>query len=108
MIGFHFRKDEWYSDGVPLLKIAEKVGTPAYVYQLACFRGKLEGSRPGLPFRAPFSGLRHEGQWKPFCPFLISKIRIGCRYGIGGEIYLAQKLVFQLKDYLRRCRQDGW
>ena len=37
MIGFHCKSNRWYSDGVALSKIAEKVGTPCYVYSLSAF-----------------------------------------------------------------------
>ena len=40
MTGFHFKNNRWYSDGVALSKIAEKVGTPCYVYSLPAFEAK--------------------------------------------------------------------
>ncbi len=40
MVGFHFKNNRWYSDGVALSKIAEKVGTPCYVYSLPAFEAK--------------------------------------------------------------------
>lgn len=40
MTGFHLKNNRWYSDGVALSKIAEKVGTPCYVYSLPAFEAK--------------------------------------------------------------------
>lgn len=42
MIGFHFKNNRWYSDGVALSKIAEKVGTPCYVYSLPAFEDRFK------------------------------------------------------------------
>ena len=42
MAGFHFKNDHWYSDGVPLSKIAEKAGTPVYVYSLPAFEAQFK------------------------------------------------------------------
>jgi diaminopimelate decarboxylase len=37
MNGFYLKNNRWYSDGISLSRIAEKVGTPAYVYSLPAF-----------------------------------------------------------------------
>lgn len=42
MIGFHLKNNRWYSDGVALSKIAEKVGTPCYVYSLPAFEARFK------------------------------------------------------------------
>src|SRR5271169_6530204 len=42
MRGFHFKNKKWVVDNVPLSKIAEKVGTPAYVYSLSAFEDRFK------------------------------------------------------------------
>jgi diaminopimelate decarboxylase len=37
MTGFHCRNNVWYVDGLPLARVAERVGTPAYVYSQSHF-----------------------------------------------------------------------
>lgn len=37
MNGFHYKNNQWWADGVSLAHIAEKTGTPGYVYSLSHF-----------------------------------------------------------------------
>ncbi len=40
MQGFHLKKNRWYAEGTELSKIAQKAGTPCYVYCLSSFEEK--------------------------------------------------------------------
>ncbi|MGH7738981.1 MAG: diaminopimelate decarboxylase [bacterium] len=42
MRGFNFKNKKWYVDNVPLSKIADQVGTPAYVYSLSAFEDRFK------------------------------------------------------------------
>jgi diaminopimelate decarboxylase len=40
--GFHFKNHQWYADNVSLSKIAEKFGTPSYIYSLTAFEDRFK------------------------------------------------------------------
>jgi diaminopimelate decarboxylase len=52
MTGFHERGGELYADGVPLRAIAERVGTPVYVYSRASFESRFRALAAAFAPRA--------------------------------------------------------
>jgi len=50
---FHYKKNELYCEDVPILSIAEKVGTPFYVYSHATLKQHFD------VFDGAFSDVRH-------------------------------------------------
>jgi len=40
--GFHFKNHRWYADNISLSKIAEKFGTPSYIYSLTTFEDRFK------------------------------------------------------------------
>ena len=91
MTGFHFKNNRWYSDGVALSKIAEKVGTPAYVYSLPAFEAKfreVDQAYKSVPHLVAYSMKTNDN---------LSVIRALGRLGSGidvvsgGELFKARK-----------------
>lgn len=91
MTGFHIKNNCWCSDGVPLTKIAEKVGTPCYVYSLPAFAEKfkeIDRAYKSVPHLVAYSIKVNSN---------LSVIRALARAGAGvdvvsgGEIFIARK-----------------
>ncbi len=91
MHGFHLKNNRWHSDGVPLSRIAEKVGTPCYVYSLPAFEsqfGEIDRAYRSVPHLVAYS-LKANGN--------LSVIRALARLGSGadvvsgGELFKARK-----------------
>jgi diaminopimelate decarboxylase len=91
MNGFHLKGSQWFVDDVPLSRIAEKCGTPAYVYSLshfeerfrevdAAFRAVPHLVAYALKANANLSVLAH-----------LAKLGAGADVVSGGEIFLARK-----------------
>jgi diaminopimelate decarboxylase len=91
MSGFHFRKGQWFSDGVPLLKIAEKVGTPAYVYSLPAFEERwkeVNQAYRSVPHLVAYAMKANENL---SVISALAKLGSGADTVSGGEIYLARR-----------------
>jgi len=91
MIGFHFKNGQWHSDGVPLAKIAEKTGTPAFVYSLPAFEAKwkeVDQAYRSVPHLVAYA-MKANGNLTVMNS--LAKLGSGADTVSGGEIYLALK-----------------
>ena len=91
MNGFHFKKSQWYSDGVPLAKIAEKTGTPSYVYSLPAFEAKwkeIDQAYQAVPHLVAYA-MKANGNLTVMAA--LAKLGSGADTVSGGEIFLARK-----------------
>lgn len=77
---FHHRKGELYAEDVPLRTIAERVGTPAYVYSLATLR------RHFAVFDAAFESLPHLVCFSVKANSNLAVLRTFARQGSGFDI----------------------
>ena len=59
---FEYRNGEMFAEQVPLKRIAQEVGTPAYVYSLADAQASVQGLRSGLRQGAAYRLLFRQGQ----------------------------------------------
>src|SRR5208282_4186257 len=91
MIGFHFKNSQWHSDGVSLEKIAEKTGTPAYVYSLPAFEARwkeVDQAYRAVPHLVAYS-MKVNGSLTVIAA--LAKLGSGIDTVSGGEIFLARK-----------------
>jgi diaminopimelate decarboxylase len=91
MIGFHFKSGQWYSDGVALGNIAEKVGTPAYVYSLPAFEAKwkeVDQAYRSVPHLVAYA-MKANSNLTVMSS--LAKLGSGADTVSGGEIFLALK-----------------
>jgi len=91
MNGFHFRKNRWYSDGVPLFKIAEKVGTPSYVYSLPAFETKfkeVDEAYKSVPHLVAYAMKANDNL---SVLAALAKLGAGADVVSGGELFKARK-----------------
>lgn len=92
MKAFYYQNNEFFCEGVPIVEIAEKVGTPFYVYSqnrmLANFQAWKEafGNRPHLICYAL------KANSNPFIVKLFAEKGSGADVVSGGELWLAQKM----------------
>jgi len=91
MSGFHLKKDRWFSDGVALSKIAEKVGTPAYVYSLPAFEERfreVDRAYRSIPHLVAYSIKTNDNL---SVIRSLGKLGSGTDVVSGGELYKARK-----------------
>lgn len=91
MTGFHFKNNRWYSDGVALDKVAEKVGTPAYVYSLPAFEAKyreVDQAYRSIPHLVAYSIKTNDNL---SVIHALGKLGSGTDVVSGGELYKARK-----------------
>jgi len=92
MKAFYYQNDELFCEGVPIIQIAEKVGTPCYVYSqnqlLANFQAWKEafGNHPHLICYAL------KANSNPLIVKLFGEQGCGADVVSGGELWLAQKM----------------
>lgn len=98
-----YRNNRLYISGFQVTELAERFGTPLYIYSAAVLRRQIERVRhafSGLPFR-PFYAMKANGN--------LSILRIvhgagfGCDAVSPGEIYLAMKAGFTADDIWFTC-----
>jgi diaminopimelate decarboxylase len=91
MPGFHFKNNRWYSDGVALSKIAEKTGTPCYVYSLpafeACFK-EIDQAYKSVPHLVAYSVKTNDNL---SVISALAKLGSGADVVSGGELFKARK-----------------
>src|SRR5579883_3161752 len=91
MIGFHLKNNRWYSDGVALSRIAEKVGTPCYVYSLSAFETRfkeIDQAYKSVPHLVAYS-LKANGNLSIM--HALAKLGSGADVVSGGELFKARK-----------------
>lgn len=91
MTGFHFKNNRWYSDGVALDKVAEKVGTPSYVYSLPAFEAKyqeVDQAYRSIPHLVAYSIKTNDNL---SVIHALGKLGSGTDVVSGGELYKARK-----------------
>jgi len=91
MSGFQFKNKQWYADGVALSKIAEKVGTPAYVYSLSAFEERykeIDRAYKSVPHLVAYS-LKANGNLSVVSA--LAKLGSGADVVSGGELFKARK-----------------
>src|SRR5579872_1155250 len=91
MIGFHFKNNRWYSDGVPLSKVAEKVGTPCYVYSLPSFEARykeIDQAYKSIPHLVAYSIKTNDN-----LSVIRALVKLGAGTDVvsGGELFKARK-----------------
>ena len=91
MIGFHLKNNRWYCDGVLLSKIAQKAGTPAYVYSLPAFDQKwkeVDQAYRSVPHLVAYA-LKANANLSVLAA--LAKLGSGADVVSGGEIFIARK-----------------
>jgi diaminopimelate decarboxylase len=91
MTGFHFKNSRWYSDGVPLSKIAEKTGTPSYVYSLPAFEERyreVDHAYKSVPHLVAYSIKTNDNL---SVIHSLAKLGSGADVVSGGELFKARK-----------------
>jgi len=91
MTGFHFKNNRWYSDGVPLSKIAEKSGTPCYVYSLPAFEARfkeIDQAYKSVPHLVAYSIKTNDNL---SVIKALAKLGSGADVVSGGELFKARK-----------------
>ncbi|HVZ80546.1 MAG TPA: diaminopimelate decarboxylase [bacterium] len=91
MSGFNFRNNRWYSDSVALDKIADKVGTPCYVYSLPAFEEKyreVDHAYRSIPHLVAYSIKTNDNL---SVIHALGKLGSGTDVVSGGELYKARK-----------------
>ncbi len=90
MNGFHFKNNQWMADGVALSKIADKVGTPAYVYSLSAFEDRfkeIDQAYRSVPHLVAYS-LKANGNLSVVNA--LAKLGCGADVVSGGELFKAR------------------
>jgi diaminopimelate decarboxylase len=91
MTGFHLKNNRWYSDGVALEKIAEKAGTPCYVYSLPAFEEKfreVDQAYKSVPHLVAYAMKSNDNL---SVLHALAKLGAGADVVSGGELYKARK-----------------
>ncbi len=91
MTGFHLKNNRWYSDGVPLSKVAEKVGTPCYVYSLPAFEARwkeIDQAYKSIPHLVAYSIKTNDNL---SVIKTLAKLGSGADVVSGGELFKARK-----------------
>ena len=91
MNGFHLKNSRWYSDGVALSKIAEKAGTPCYVYSLPAFEAKykeVDQAYRSVPHLVAYSIKTNDNL---SVIHALGKLGSGTDVVSGGELFKARK-----------------
>jgi diaminopimelate decarboxylase len=91
MSGFQFKNKQWYADGVALSKIADKVGTPAYVYSLSAFEERykeIDQAYKSVPHLVAYS-MKANGNLSVVSA--LAKLGSGVDVVSGGELFKARK-----------------
>jgi diaminopimelate decarboxylase len=91
MTGFHLTNNRWYSDGVPLSKIAQKAGTPCYVYSLPAFEAKyreVDEAYKSVPHLVAYSMKTNDSL---SVIRALGKLGSGVDVVSGGELFKARK-----------------
>lgn len=91
MTGFHLKNNRWCSDGVILSTIAEKVGTPCYVYSLPAFEERyreIDQAYRSVPHLVAYS-MKANGNLSVVSA--LAKLGSGTDVVSGGELFKARK-----------------
>lgn len=88
---FHYRQGELYSEDVPVSRIAEKVGTPVYIYSLATLR------RHYKVFDEAFARIKHLVCFSVKANSNLAILRIFAREGSGFDVVSGGELFRALK-----------
>jgi diaminopimelate decarboxylase len=91
MRGFHFKNKKWHVDNVPLSKIADKVGTPAYVYSLSAFEDRfqeVDQAYKSVPHLVAYSIKTNDNL---SVISALAKLGSGADVVSGGELFKARK-----------------
>jgi diaminopimelate decarboxylase len=91
MTGFHLKNNRWYSDGVALSQIAEKMGTPCYVYSLPAFEtrfAEIDQAYKSVPHLVAYS-MKANGNLSVLNA--LAKLGSGADVVSGGELFKARK-----------------
>ncbi|HVM32739.1 MAG TPA: diaminopimelate decarboxylase [bacterium] len=91
MRGFNFKNKQWYVDNVPLSKIAEKAGTPAYVYSLSAFEDRfteVDKAYKSVPHLVAYSVKTNDNL---SVIHSLAKLGSGADVVSGGELFKARK-----------------
>ena len=91
MRGFHFKNKKWYVDDVPLSKIAEKAGTPSYVYSLSAFGDRfkeVDQAYKSVPHLVAYSIKTNDNL---SVISALAKLGSGADVVSGGELFKARK-----------------
>src|SRR6266849_2977607 len=91
MTGFHLKNNRWYSDGVPLSKIAEKAGTPCYIYSLPSFEQRfkeIDQAYKSVPHLVAYSIKTNDNL---SVIKALAKLGSGTDVVSGGELFKARK-----------------
>ncbi len=91
MTGFHLKNNHWCSDGVILSTIAEKVGTPCYVYSLPAFEERyreIDQAYRSVPHLVAYS-MKANGNLSVVSA--LAKLGSGTDVVSGGELFKARK-----------------
>ncbi len=89
MKGFHLSKNRWYAEGVDLSKIAQKAGTPCYVYSLSSFEERwkeMDRAFQSVPHLVAYS-IKVNSNLSVI--HTLAKLGTGVDVVSGGEIYIA-------------------
>jgi diaminopimelate decarboxylase len=91
MRGFHFKNNKWMVDGVPLSKIAQKAGTPSYVYSLSAFEDRfreVDKAYKSVPHLVAYSIKTNDNL---SVMSALAKLGAGTDVVSGGELFKARK-----------------
>ncbi len=91
MNGFHLKNNRWYSDGVALSKIADKVGTPSYVYSLPAFEEKFKEVDQAYKSVPHLVAYAMKANSNLTVIHSLAKLGAGADVVSGGELYKARK-----------------
>ena len=79
---FHYRDGQLYCEDIPVAELAEKYGTPLYVYSQAAFLGTLEDAADGVRRGRPAGLLLGQGELEPGHPQGDGRARQRVRRGL--------------------------
>ncbi len=91
MSGFHFKNNRWYSDGVALSTIAEKVGTPCYVYSLSAFVERYKEIDQAYRFVPHLVAYSMKANGNLSVVNALAKLGSGADVVSGGELFKARR-----------------
>lgn len=86
---FHYRNGELFCEDVPLRRIAEEVGTPAYVYSLSTVKSNLRQIQQAFPERAALVCYALKANSNPDLVRAIAEMGAGGDVVSGGELAIA-------------------
>jgi len=91
---FHYKDNHFYCEDVDLLKVAEEVSTPCYVYSLKTFRNHFNKLRAAFSYLDPFICYSAKANSNLTLLNAIKELDGGLDVVSGGELFKAQKVGF--------------